>query len=521
MADTHAQSDKTLGTILIVDDMPENLRLLSTMLIEQGFKVRAIMNGTMAIASVEVELPDIVLLDINLPSMNGYEVCRRLKADTRTHHIPIIFISALDDLNDKVEAFRVGGVDYITKPFQVEEVLARVGTHLSMLRMHQQLQEQNVHLHQEIADRKHAEDRLQQANQELKLLVRELEQRNREMHLLNQLGDFLQRCQNIREAYSVSLPILRQLFPGQVGVLYMLSPEKNVFEMVTYWGTNTMPENVLLPKTCLALGIGRLHMVEDETELEQCLHTTSPTLYPYLCVQLVTRSETIGVLHIQHGTQGSSIAIDRWERLALMVADRLALSFSNLQLREQLREQSIRDPLTNLFNRRYLGEILERDIQRAIRRQHTIGFIMLDIDHFKRYNDTYGHDQGDVLLRTMATRLQENIRGEDVACRFGGEEFLLILPGVSLERAAERAETLRTSIKTMTVETLHYYDEDVPGDSITISLGVASFPDHGKTAEEVISRADSALYRAKETGRDRVVVAPLPGASEHEAHEIS
>ncbi len=341
------QSEPTQKTILIVDDIPENLQLLSHMLKEHGYAVRATTSGPGALKSVQIAPPDIILLDITMPGMNGYEVCRLLKHDAQTAHIPIIFISALDEVMNKVEAFKVGGVDYVTKPFHVDEVLARVKTHLSLRRMQQQLQEQNSQLQQQIIERTRAEATLRDVNQQLITLVEKLE--------------------------------------------YM---------------------------------------------------------------------------------------------------------------RDQLREQSIRDPLTNLFNRRYLEEILEREISRSLRHNQEIGFIMLDIDHFKQYNDTYGHDGGDTLLRHMSAFLQHHIRTEDIACRYGGEEFLLVLPGACLDHSRRRAEDLCASVRRITVE----HQGQVLG-TITASFGVAGFPYHGTSATDVINAADQALYRAKHGGRNRVVMA--------------
>lgn len=174
--------------ILIVDDMPDNLRLLSTMLTEQGYKVRTAINGVRALQAAEVRLPDLVLLDINMPEMNGYEVCQRLKTSQHTQDIPVIFISALDDVFDKVMAFDVGGVDYITKPFQMQEVLARVNNHLQIRALQQQLQAQNLQLQQEVGDRIAAQHELETLNQELESRVQartaELQTANEQLRTL-------------------------------------------------------------------------------------------------------------------------------------------------------------------------------------------------------------------------------------------------------------------------------------------------------------------------------------------------
>lgn len=494
------QIDENKNKILIVDDTPENLRLLSTMLMARGYVVRAMINGPMALASVQVDPPDIILLDVNMPEMNGYEVCRRLKDDELTRNIPVIFISALDEVMSKIEAFRVGGIDYITKPFQVEEVLARVNTHLTIQQMQQYLQEQNIRLQSEIADRNKAEESLRDA-------VHELEKRNQEMFLLNRLGDVLQRAQTVDEAYSVCIPLLRQLFPYQNGALYIRKYDHEALQLVSVWGTNTPIEACITTDSCLALQGEPVSLVERSESPEQCQHVPTENSYPYLCVHLSLRGESFGLLHLRNGLVEFGEVAERWKRLVVMVSDRLSLALANLHLRSQLREQSIRDPLTDLFNRRYLEEILERELNRALYHHHPIGFIMLDIDHFKSYNDTYGHDGGDALLKRMGTFVRAHIRGEDIACRYGGEEFLLVLPGASLDNTHKRAQKLCMDIREMQVT-----HEGISLGRITISLGVASFSEHGTTAEAVIAAADQALYRAKSEGRNRVVVAQIDAA---------
>jgi diguanylate cyclase (GGDEF)-like protein len=188
--------------------------------------------------------------------------------------------------------------------------------------------------------------------------------------------------------------------------------------------------------------------------------------------------------------------------LVVAVADHLALALANLKLRETLRSQSIRDPLTGLFNRRYMEESLERELRRAERRGQPLGVIMLDLDHFSRFNNTFGHQAGDLLLQAFGEMVRSRVRAEDIACRYGGEEFTLILPeatlGVTLERAQQIVETVRE---------LHVAQRGHSLGAVTISAGVATYPDHARMGEGLIRAADTALYLAKAEGRDRVVVA--------------
>lgn len=217
----------------------------------------------------------------------------------------------------------------------------------------------------------------------------------------------------------------------------------------------------------------------------------------------------MGILHLR-GQSSRPVQIretqlsltEAKQQLAMAMADSVVLALANLKLRISLRDQAIRDPLTGLFNRRYLEETLEREFNRASRIKRSVGVIMLDLDHFKGFNDTFGHEAGDVLLRQLGTFLKQHLRGGDIACRYGGEEFALILPEVSPATLRRRAEQLREGIKRIIVP---YQGRNL--DTLTMSLGVAMFPEHGATGQRVLTAADAALYEAKRTGRDRVVIA--------------
>jgi len=217
----------------------------------------------------------------------------------------------------------------------------------------------------------------------------------------------------------------------------------------------------------------------------------------------------MGIFHLQSNSISSTKQNGTHEeiseiqlQLAKIMADTIALALANLKLRMSLLHQSIRDPLTGLFNRRYLEETLEREVHRATRLQRSVALIMLDIDHFKRFNDTFGHEAGDALLRELGSFLMQEIRGGDFACRYGGEEFVLILPEISPEHVLSSAERMREKVKELNVQ----YSGGVL-ENITLSLGVALFPMHGTSGKTILRAADGALYEAKHKGRDQVVMA--------------
>jgi diguanylate cyclase (GGDEF)-like protein len=219
----------------------------------------------------------------------------------------------------------------------------------------------------------------------------------------------------------------------------------------------------------------------------------------HLCVPMIAQGDALGLLCLASEESGQ-ISADQ-QRLATAVAEHIALALANLKLREALEYQSIRDGLTGLYNRRYLEESLEREINRAQRQKFGLGIIMIDIDHFKNYNDTFGHNGGDIVLQQLGNILQKNVRGSDIACRYGGEEFTLILPEISLEFVKERAEQIRVEVQQLKPK---HRDQDLG--QITLSLGIAMFPNQGLTGESIMRAADTALYQAKEEGRNRVCV---------------
>jgi|GEM_PF-2084018 len=352
---------------------------------------------------------------------------------------------------------------------------------------------------------KSAEEALKQANTVLTGWLRELEKRTHESSLLADMVDLLQTCVSGEEAYAVVARFAQQLFPTDPGALCVLNNSRSMVEAVALWGGSPAGEPVFTPEGCWALRRGQVHLVEDASTGPVCAHLSASGARGYLCVPMMAQGEALGVFHLQVGAQeapaGGSWLTEAKQRLAETVAGQIALSLANLRLRETLRLQSIRDPLTGLFNRRYMEESLARELRRAARNQHSLGAIMLDLDHFKRFNDTFGHEAGDALLRELGDFLRTRTRREDIACRYGGEEFAIILPDASIEATLQRAERLRSEFKHLNMQ--HR------GQSlgvVTLSLGVAVFPEHGATVEDILRAADRALYRAKEEGRDRAVV---------------
>jgi len=352
----------------------------------------------------------------------------------------------------------------------------------------------------DISGRKKTEEALQQAKQNLEAWVHELEQRTREMTLLSELGDMLRACLTTEEAYSVIVRVAQQIFPVEAGALYVISPARNLVEAVAVWGDATRVERAFAPNECWALRRGRVHWVEDANTGLLCKHLLTPPPHSYLCVPMMAQSEALGVLYLT--PPADSHLTEPKQRLALAMAEHIAMALSNLRLHETLRSQSIRDPLTGLFNRRFMEESLELELRRTARSRRPLGIIMAEIDHFREVNLSLGGDAEGSILLELGGLLQTVIRREDVACRFDSEKFIIFLPQGSLETTIRRAENLCEMIRHMDVR-----HRGRPVGTLTASAGVAAFPDQGRTVEALIRAAEGALQRAKQDGGDHALSA--------------
>jgi diguanylate cyclase (GGDEF)-like protein/PAS domain S-box-containing protein len=347
-------------------------------------------------------------------------------------------------------------------------------------------------------------------SESLNRLVNELQLRTMQMTLLNEMGDLLQCSSNSTEAHAIVAQTARKLLVASTaGALYVFKSSRNLLEVVAPWGESSVSRQPFAPDSCWALRRGQPHWSEPPGGSAICPHLENPAPASYLCVPLVAQGDTLGVLHVQYNRIESNSRTEAFEglqeseqRLAVAVGGRVALSLAGLLLRETLRDQSIRDPLTGLFNRRFMEDTLGRELQRAKRRSQPLAVVFLDLDHFKRFNDIHGHDAGDAVLRSMAGLFQQHFRGEDVVCRFGGEEFAIILPESSAKNAAARVEQLRQTAKKFKVS----YKEQIL-DVVTFSIGIAAYPENASSGEELLQTADACLYESKAKGRDCITIA--------------
>ena len=350
---------------------------------------------------------------------------------------------------------------------------------------------------------RHLEDEAHGALSSLHDSMAKLSHISEQRGVLSRYASLLQSCQDVPETLQVTGHVLAELLPGVGGRCYLLRASQDLAETAAVFGTPSAPSAELLqPLQCWALRKGQPYPVEHLAAGVVCAHmdvsAVDATAWS-VCVPLLAQGHALGLLHAS-----GKDSEDREQAQAILgtVAEQLGLALVNLQLRDTLRVQSLRDALTGLFNRRYLDESLQREITRCERRGQPLAVMMLDIDHFKIFNDTHGHAAGDALLARIGHVLQTMTRNEDLACRYGGEEFTLVLPEASQADAMRRAEEIRAAIGATTVQ--HLRQTLGP---CTASIGVSMLPQDGTTPTLLLSTADAALYRAKSGGRDRVVSA--------------
>ncbi|WP_052051069.1 diguanylate cyclase domain-containing protein [Leptolyngbya sp. KIOST-1] len=455
--------------ILVVDDTPNNLRLLLQALSSEGYVVCCAKSAALALTRVQTALPDMVLLDIRMPQMNGYELCQWLKANARTREIPIIFLSVVDAVEDKVRAFGLGAVDYIAKPFQIEEVLARVSYHFQTQQLHTRLQNENNRLCQENAVQQRSLTRIEQSYQLLN-------------QVLNSLADGIAAFRAIRN---------RQ---GKIEDF-----------------------DCLVGNAALAQWLGRSPADLAGTTLSELLSNSPHDNLLDLFIQVVERHESLQyeLLCEPNGD------IPLWfELMATRLGDGLVARLRDIsqysqvvnQLQTTIAELQVlttQDGLTQVANRRAFDQYLQAEWLRLARLQAPVALIMGDIDRFKRFNDLYGHGVGDECLRQVAEAIASVVkRPADMVARYGGEEFAILLPHTNLQGAAQVAEQVQGAIAELRLVVPRPEFEQV-----SLSLGVASqIPSLSQPVDRLLEAADRALYRAKGQGGNQTCLSVLGDA---------
>lgn len=358
----------------------------------------------------------------------------------------------------------------------------------------------------DITERRKTHEAVRAANRELETSLQRLEERNRAISLLADMEGFLQGCRTVAQTCTICAQFVQSLCPETSGAVYLIQNATGLAEAQETWGDESVSQVKFPPASCWSVRRGRLNRIDSANPGLPCPHIQAEPGGQYLCIPMEANGEALGILHVSFrppltgNTLGDSQPyFESKLRLLTAAAETAALSLSNILLQDTLRQQSIRDMLTGVYNRRYMVETLFRELSRAQREQTPVSVLMFDIDFFKDFNDTYGHDGGDTLLKYLGAFLQQNTRDEDIVCRYGGEEFVVVLPNTNLKSAVRKADALRTGVSRLRIP---HRDETMR--TCTISIGVAIFPQHGQTADTLLKAADDALYIAKREGRNRV-----------------
>jgi diguanylate cyclase (GGDEF)-like protein len=371
-------------------------------------------------------------------------------------------------------------------------------------KVEQDLHELYEQLEQRVVERTRE---LERSNQRLEQSLTLFEENNRELRVLNKMGEMLQGCGSLEESLDVISYSLGRLLPHASGFLQLHADETGQPELSITWGGGSL-QRVLqeIAADCQALQTGEAVLYRSGGELPRCHHLRGAPECDSVCMPLLANGRCFGLLSLQCFDQdrdrerSSALGFQARLQLIYTAAEHISLALANLRLQETLRQQAVQDSLTGLYNRRYMSATLDREILRADREDSTVGLVILDIDHFKRINDQHGHETGDRVLKCLGVFLKQRIRGDDVACRFGGEEFVLILPGVGLDDLVRRAERLCCEIAQ------GEFGVGVDGlPALTVSMGVGLYPAHADAQDDLLICADAALYRAKSAGRNRVV----------------
>ncbi|MBV8467376.1 MAG: diguanylate cyclase [Burkholderiales bacterium] len=353
-----------------------------------------------------------------------------------------------------------------------------------------ELADANNRLQREIDDRERTQYELELSNRKLEQALRQQAARSNDMEQLNRMGDLLQSCVAMTELTQVLSSFAAGYLDAAMGAIYVIDSQDDIATVTASWGDLPEVERVIPTASCWGLRRGQIHPADQLQQGLVCQHVSDGS--EHCCIPLIANGETLGLLHLRRQHEHHDLAfLDG-------VAKRAALAMIGMRTREALFNDATHDPLTGLFNRRHLDEELHEAERRARRSNRPVGVMMLDIDHFKLINDTYGHEVGDTVLREVAECLRAGLRSGDVACRYGGEEFTVLLAGANLQVTQQRAEHFRQIVEGMTIP---YRDVII---RITLSVGIAAFPESADHIGQVLSLADQALYSAKHGGRNRV-----------------
>ena len=496
-------SEKRPARILIVEDHAEMLQVLKKFLTEKGYTILEAANGEQALETIESEKPDIILLDIMLPGMSGVEVTRKLRKDkNKGVYIPILMLTAKSEIKDVIAGLEVGADDYIIKPFSFDELMARINSAIRIKNLNESLRAQSIEL--------------ENANQKIYHLNQTLIEKNKELR---------KKIYDLRNIFDVSLElhsildVERLINSALLSLIGKFSCKSALFMHAVKQNEHRL--TVLNSKGFYKSEVENLVIEKSDPFISYLYKNQKPIPMAEMPKELTKAGsygalreiniELVSPIKIQNNNSEAIICLGQRvndkpyseNELELMITinNIVSIAISNASLYDEVIQLSYTDGMTDLHNYRYFEMRLREEVLRHARNKQDVSLIILDVDNFKNYNDTLGHQAGDGVLKLLGKILKETVRENDIVARYGGEEFAVILPGVSRDGVVILADRLRERVE----ETEFQNQEVQPSGNLTISVGTASLPLDTDDLNDLIFKADTALYAAKHAGRNRVI----------------
>ncbi|MBN2169555.1 MAG: diguanylate cyclase [Actinobacteria bacterium] len=485
------------GKILLADDNKLVVKVTSAILEGADYEVIVAWDGMEAINKAYIEQPDLVILDIEMPKINGYQVCRLLKDDELTCEMPIVMLTGRDHKADMFWGIKTGADCYITKGFKPEQLLSAISEQFEGKR-----DEDKETSKSDVPAKMIKEEWV------LSRTIDLLDSKLFASTLLNELSGLLSSQEDYRETIWSVMEVLSRVIESTVEIVVLFGESEMVvrvnsgirraeLEKIKSEVLELSDSYGLEPEARQKISV----TVQGEENIAEDVEGEAADGFSTVHIPMLSRRAVIGVLAVSHPR--SPVFIREAESILKMVQNQVTIVIDNARLYEAARQLAITDGLTRIYNHRFFQELFEKEFKRANRYNTIFSFIMLDIDHFKRINDTYGHLCGDEILKDLARLIRHCLRSVDVVARYGGEEFAILLPETNAPEAIQTAERIRRAVE----EFIFMGNGNAErGLRITVSQGVTTYPSSGVSDRfDVIARADEAMYRAKDAGRNRVM----------------